>query len=307
MPCADKKGAMHIQPNSGNAALRKGSLASAAECLRLLAAFLCGVFLLTAACYAQAPPDTLKIVHDASYNELRASNHGHPFRYRLHAVDDGKATVKETVETRDGDISRLVERDGKPLDDAANQQELARLDKLNANPDEQASRHKKSQANNDRDNEMVKLLPDAFLYTFLGMVPGPNGPAYRFQFKPNPAFQPPDRQGEVYHGMAGELWVDEGQQRMVRFDAHLISDVNFGWGIVGRLFQGGTILVEQRDVGDHHWETTHMRLNLTGKILMVKSLRIDTTEDSTDFRPVPDAGYQAAIALLKSMPAEEGK
>ena len=46
--------------------------------------------------------------------------------------------------------------------------------------------------------------------------------------------------------MEGELWVDVGQQRMVKLDAHLVSDVNFGWGVVGQLFKGGTILVEQK-------------------------------------------------------------
>ena len=298
-------------PNQSRSAsaVPAASLPPPGECLCLLSALLGGVFLLTAACHAQepTPADVLKIVHDASYNEMHSSNRGHPFRYTLHAVDDGKATVKDIVETRDGDISRLLEKDGKPLDAAANQQELARLDKLDANPGDQAARHKKSQANNDRDNEMVKLLPEAFLYTYAGMVPGPNGPAYRLLFKPNPAFQPPDRQGEVYHGMAGELWIDQAQQRMVRFQAQLIADVDFGWGIVGRLFKGGTILVEQSDVGGRHWETTHMRLDLSGKILMVKSLRIDSTEDSAEFHPVPDAGYQAAITLLKSAPAGEDK
>ena len=127
------------------------------------------------------------------------------------------------------------------------------MQKLRDHPEEQARKHHKDQADGDRDNEMLKLLPDAFLYTYLGTVPGPNGPCYRLHFEPNPAFRPPDRQGEVYHGMAGELWVDQAQQRMVRLDAHLISDVNFGWGVVGRLFQGGTILVEQKDVGEHHW------------------------------------------------------
>ena len=104
--------------------------------------------------------------------------------------------------------------------------------------------------------------------------------------------------------MAGELWIDQAQQRMARFEAHLVEDVDFGWGIFGRLYKGGTILVENRDVGSHHWETAHMRLNLTGKIAMVKALHIDTTEDSSNFEPVPDRGYQAAIDLLKQAHAD---
>jgi hypothetical protein len=101
--------------------------------------------------------------------------------------------------------------------------------------------------------------------------------------------------------MAGELWIDKNQARMVRLDAHLIDDVDFGWGILGRLYKGGSILVEQADVGSHHWETTHLKLNLTGKALMFKPLRIQTQEDESDFRPVPkNIGYQDAIRMLEA-------
>lgn len=280
------------------------------EGLRLILTFLACIGVLTAACLAQSSstpadrstPDPNKIVRDASYNEMHASNQGHTFRYRTHSIDGDKTTLKEIVETHDGDIKRLLESGDKPLSASANQDELDRLDKLRANPDEQAKRHKRSQAESSRDNEMLRVLPDAFTYTYEGMVPGPNGPCYRLKFEPNPSFQPPDRQAEVYHGMAGELWVDQAQQRMVRFDAHLISDVDFGWGIVGQLFKGGTILVEQQDVGEHHWENTYTRLHLSGKILLVKPLDIDTTDTSSDFHPIPDNGYQAAIDYLKTIP-----
>ena len=101
--------------------------------------------------------------------------------------------------------------------------------------------------------------------------------------------------------MEGELWVDKGEERMVKLDAHLISDVNFGWGILGRLYKGGSILVEQKDVGDQHWEGIHMKLDLTGKALMLKSLSFQTVEDGSDFHAVPDAGYKAAIELVRGL------
>jgi hypothetical protein len=149
----------------------------------------------------------------------------------------------------------------------------------------------------------VRMLPDAFLYTFDGMVEGPNGPCYRLQFQPNPAFTPPDREGEVYHGMVGELWVDQAQLRLVKIDAHLISDVNFGWGVLGRLYKGGSILVQNADVGLHHWETIHMKLRLQGKLLMLKSVDYSTTEDFSDFKVQPqELGYQEAIRLLQKIP-----
>lgn len=242
--------------------------------------------------------DPVALVQRASHNELAPGN-GHPYRYKLHKIDDGKITTKEIVETKDGDVARLIAVGDKPLPQDADQAEIGRLNNLLAHPEIQEHRHKREQEDSARANEMIRLLPDAFLYHFEGMVDGPNGPCYRLTFKPKPNFQPPDREAEVYHGMAGELWIDQREERMVKLDAHLIDDVNFGWGILGKLYKGGTIVVEQKDVGDGHWETTHMKLSLHGKALMIKSLSFETTEDANDFEPVrPQMGYQEAVHIL---------
>jgi hypothetical protein len=247
--------------------------------------------------------DPAKIVRDASYNELHSTKPGRSFSYRQHKVDPKGSTVKEIVETKDGDVARLIEKNGKPLPAEDEQAEIDRLNNLLAHPEVQEHRHKKEQEDSARGDEMVRMLPDAFLFTFDGMTEGPNGLCYRLKFKPNPAFTPPDREGEVYHGMVGELWVDQAQLRLVKIDAHLISDVNFGWGVLGRLYKGGSILVQNADVGLHHWETIHMKLNLQGKLLMLKSVDYSTTEDFSDFKIQPqELGYQEAIRLLQKIP-----
>jgi len=85
----------------------------------------------------------------------------------------------------------------------------------------------------------------------------------------------------------------------VRLDVHLIDDVNFGWGILGKLYKGGSILKEQKDVGDSHWEQFHFKMNLNGKALLFKTLDFETTEDESDFAPVsPDWGYRDAVKFL---------
>lgn len=252
--------------------------------------------------------DPVALVRRAVANELKPSDGQHPYRYKLHKIDDGRSTTKEIVETKDGDVARLIEAGGHPLDGDANQTEVDRLNNLLAHPEIQEHRHKREQADNSRANEMIRLLPDAFLYQFLGMAQGPNGPVYRLSLKPNPNFNPPDREAEVYAGMAGELWIDQQRERMVKLDVHLIADVNFGWGILGRLDKGGSILVEQEDVGNDHWEQEHFKLNLHGKALLFKTLDFETTEDETDFVPVPGGwSYQDAVKLLLSLnPSGEG-
>jgi hypothetical protein len=252
--------------------------------------------------------DPQKIVRDASWNELHSKAPGRSFRYRQHKVDPKGTVVKEIVETKDGDVARLIEKDGKPLPAEEEQAEINRLNNLLAHPEIQEHRHKKEQEDSARGDEMVRMLPDAFLFTLEGTVAGPNGPCYRLKFRPDPAFTPPDREGEVYHGMVGELWVDQVQLRLVKIDAHLISDVNFGWGVLGRLYKGGSILVENADVGLHHWETVHMKLQLQGKLLMMKNVDYSTTEDFSNFQVQPqELGYQEAIRLLQKGSAEPGQ
>ena len=250
----------------------------------------------------EAAVDPAALVRNASWNELHSSGPPSPVRYKLRKQDAKSITTKEIVETKDGDVARLIARNDQPLTPAENQAELARLNDLLAHPEIQEHRHKREQEDSGREDELVKVLPQAFLFTNLGTVQGPNGPAYRLALKPNPNFSPPDREADVYHGMEGELWIDKEQQRIVRFDAHLIEDVNFGWGILGKLYKGGTLTTRATEMsGHHHWEPTLLKLNLTGVALMLKPLSYQMTETSTDFQPVPvNMTYQEAVHLLTS-------
>jgi hypothetical protein len=102
-------------------------------------------------------------------------------------------------------------------------------------------------------------------------------------------------------GMAGEVWIEKSQERLTRLDAHLISDVDFGWGIIGHLDKGGTIFLEQTEMDGNDWELTRMKLNLTGKALMVKTLNIRISEEMAHYAPVPtNLDYHKAIQMLES-------
>jgi hypothetical protein len=246
--------------------------------------------------------DPIPLMRDVSYNETKPSD-APRVRYRLRKSDDKGTNVKEIIETSEGDVARLLSREDQPLTPEQEQAEADRLNNLYAHPEIQERRHKKEQEDSGRVDNFFKLLPDAFIFTYQGMVEGPGGPAYRLTFVPNPKFIPPNREAQVYAGMAGEVWIDQREKRLERFDAHLIKDVEFAWGFAARLYQGGTISVEQKDVGDGRWEATSMKLNLTGKILMVKNLTVKENETSTDFVEIPKGtDYRGAINILKGLP-----
>jgi hypothetical protein len=63
-------------------------------------------------------------------------------------------------------------------------------------------------------------------------------------------------------------------------------------------------LVEQGEVDNGHWEITRMALALTGKVLLVKSLNIKSTEVFSDFLPVPSTlTFAQGLDLLKKQEA----
>ena len=55
------------------------------------------------------------------------------------------------------------------------------------------------------------------------------------KFKPNPKFSPPNHETAVYAGMEGDLTIDRKAMRIAKIDGTLFKDVDFGWGILGRL------------------------------------------------------------------------
>ena len=271
--------------------------------------------LLTLASHAYAQPanghpdrsggttDPAALVRRAIQNREDAAKTHRPLRYLLRKTDDHRDTTKDIIETAQGDVARLIAIDNQPLIGEANQAELDRLNTLANHPEIQEHRHQREQKDADRVNRLMHLLPDAFLYRDQGTCPCPTGKGtcHHLTFSPNPSFEPPDVEANIFRGLAGEVWIDQAQERLTRLDAHVIANVDFGWGILGKLDKGGTIQLEQSDIGNHDWELTSMKLNLKGKALMLKSLNIQLTEQATHFSQVPPGvDYRKAIQLLEN-------
>jgi hypothetical protein len=250
---------------------------------------------------ATAQVDATALVRRAVQHRLDASRSHQPLRYTLHVHDERHDTTKEIVETRDGDVARLVAINGKPLSADADQAELARLDNLAAHPELQEHRKRSEQKDAARVDRLMAMLPDALVYRVEGTVACGAGPrqCYRLSFAPNPKWSPPDMEADLLRGVAGEVWIDQAQERLTRLDAHFIKDVDFGFGLVGKLYKGGTVLLEQTDVGGGDWELTGLSLQVSGKALLVKGLSEKINEEASAFSPVPPMGYRNAIALLK--------
>jgi hypothetical protein len=258
----------------------------------------------TAASLAQsapAPPlDGAALVRRAVQHRLDSEKAHHPMQYLLRSANERRDTTKLIIETKDGDVARLVAINGNPLDADANQAELVRLDNLAQHPELQEKRRKSEQKDEERVDHLLSELPEAFLYKLEGVVPCPSGQCYKLSYTPNPHFDPPDTESQLLRGTSGEVWIDQTQERLDRLEAHFISDVDFGFGIIAKLNKGGTVTLVQNDVGGHDWELTDLQIHVTGKILVVKSMSSQIREEMSHFTPVaPGLRYRDAIQLLK--------
>ncbi len=253
------------------------------------------------------PAQAQALVERALATESQAaqelSHAAHPMRYRLHKTSPRLSSTKEIVETRDGDVARLLQINDQPLSPADQQKEQARLDALEANPGLQ--QHRKQSEDNDaaRAMKILRVLPSAFLYRFAGTATNAGATVEKFSFKPNPRFSPPDLETGVLTAMAGELWIDPVQERVVRLAGSLQQDKDFGWGILGQLNKGGWIEIDQADVGNHQWRIVHLKLVMNGRVLF-KAKNSNSVQDYTEFGPLPaDMSYKQAIQWLRSIPA----
>jgi hypothetical protein len=250
-----------------------------------------------------APQQAQAMVSQALDQELRmAQDTTHPMRYRLRKSSPRLATTKDIVETSQGFVARLIAVNDRPLSPIDEQHEQGRLDALLSDPTLQRHRKQGEDADQAIVLKLLRMLPQAFLYQYAGLGAGSAGPVQKFNFWPNPRFNPPDLETQALTAMTGQLWVDAAEGRVVRLEGHLQQDTNYGWGLLGKLDKGGWVLLEQADVGSHQWRITHVKLQMNLRIL-VKNKSFDTDETMSSFQPVP-AGidYRQAIQLLRTTP-----
>jgi hypothetical protein len=246
------------------------------------------------------------LVQRALANEVgAATNSLHPMRFQLRKSSPRLTTTKEICETKDGAVALLLAINDKPLGPAEKQQEQARLDTLLNDPAKQRHRKQSQDEDTARALKMLRALPNAFLYQYAGTVDGPGGKIEKFTFKPHPKFDPNDLETQALVHMTGEIWIDPVRERVSHLEGHLQEDVDFGWGILGRLYKGGWLVIEQADVGEDQWRITHLRMAMSGRVLF-KTKIFDTTEDQSHFATVPAGiGYQQAIRLLREQQAKQ--
>ena len=153
----------------------------------------------------------------------------------MHLHDEKGDQIRDVIESKDGTVARLIMKDGRPLTD---DEDKAERDRLNAMIDSPASfaRHVKNEDSNRKiADDLMRLMPDAMIYTYVPDQPQaakPQRPHYRDGLCPQPQVQAAHDHFGGAAGTKGRVWVDAKSRRVVRMEGTIFQPVNIGWGML---------------------------------------------------------------------------
>jgi hypothetical protein len=233
-----------------------------------------------------ARPQDTSLIAKVAANEV-AARQGRP-HYSYVSEERSVRTVghlwkENVVETTDGPLRRLIAIDNRPLtaDEAAAEQR--RIDTLVAHPDEFRRQNQAHKDDEERAAQLLQMLSNAFVLTPDGETNG----CLRFNFQPKPDFRPSSYQERVAHEMQGTVSLKSPEDRLCTLDAKIVHPVEFGYGMLGHIDQGGHFSLVRKQIDAKNWKSDHISVHVNGRILMLKSLAQDQEAIRTEIRIVP--------------------
>jgi hypothetical protein len=246
---------------------------------------------------AIARPQQLSLIEKVAANEVAARQQRLHFSYLAEERSvrtDGHLWKENVVETNDGPLRRLIAVDNKPLTPAEAQTEQRRIDDLVAHPNEFRKLNQAHKDDEERATQLLQLLSSAFVLTPAGEANG----CLRFTFQTKPDFEPASYQERVAREMTGTVSVRRPDDRLCTLEATIVRPVDFGFGVIGHIDQGGHFSIDRKQIDAKNWKSARIAVHVNGRILMLKSLAQDQETVRTQIRIVPQNLTLAQAAQL---------
>ena len=220
----------------------------------------------------------------------------------MRKVDRKGDITREVIESAQGNVARLIQRDGKPITAVEDAAERSRLNGILTSPNDFLKHEQRDGAGRTYALQLIKLLPEAGLYTYTPGQPQPPGstsPQVVIDFRPNPAFHPPTMVSELLTGLKGRVWIDARTATMTRIEGDVLRPVNFGWGVVARIYPGGHMEFEQTLIEGKRWAYSHLDMNITVREVMLRTVNEKTKVSAWNFQLLPSPlSFQDAVHEL---------
>ena len=206
-------------------------------------------------------------------------------------------------------ISRLIEKNGKPLsakdqenEDKEVQKRVEEIEKRIAKEERKAV----EQSNAGTPDEEGRRVSIAEVLRASSLV-NPRRERFRgrdvivFDFEPNPKFDYKNAKSflKFFGKTAGVMWIDEKDKQVARIEAVLADSFKVGGGVLAKLRKGASFTLEQERIGDEIWLPSVADINLSVRVLLVKGININQIIRSYNYRKFETEVKDAKVDELK--------
>lgn len=113
--------------------------------------------------------------------------------------------------------------------------------------------------------ELVDSVAEAFEFSWQGRETLEGRALAKIGFEPDPAFKPRAKNSDVFQHVHGTIWVEETSGHVARIEAEIMKDIAVMGGIFGKIYRGGTFLMEQAPVENGVWLPVLYEYDLSGR------------------------------------------
>lgn len=228
-------------------------------------------------------PNTMHLVQTALDKEKEHARSDRQWMVRVTEIEAGHSKVFQRVETSQGNIQRLLFIDGRTATGPEKDRSDAILHSLltsQAARDKQMATHQ-----SDLQDELrcLERIPRMYVFTEVKQSES----LHRIHFVPNPAYKPANYKERVLHVLSGDVVIDAQRDRFIELSATVSESLTFGLGLIGYLNRGGSLYIRREEVAGGLIKTQESKVDLDGKIALIKDIGKHQSEILDDYSEVP--------------------
>lgn len=204
-------------------------------------------------------------------------------RVERHVDRTGGATPRvlddktyRVVPTGTGTMKLLLKDGDRPVDPEEYRKQLVawkELLELMLKPEDSRTKsaYAKWQKRKDDRKELLDATGAAFLTTWDAQETCNGRVCDVYDIQPNPNFHPRSLVQDILTRVTAKIWVDRDANQLVHGEAHVMRDISFGGGILGKLYRGGVFFMQQEEVAPGVWLPTRYQYDFTARKFLFTS------------------------------------
>ncbi|HEV2420072.1 MAG TPA: hypothetical protein VGS59_00060 [Candidatus Acidoferrales bacterium] len=225
--------------------------------------------------------------------------------HRLTRANDSAGTVADkkvfrVVPTGSGTLRILLRQNGSPVPAALYQRQLRDWENIlqvavhPEDPREVSVLAKQQKKRKERARFVDRVLT-AYRITWVSREIRDGRVLETLQFDPNPNYQPHDDATDLLTHARATVCVDPQAAQVASVDATVIRAVNFGGGVLGKIYRGGRFHMDQAPAAPDLWEPTLYQYDISGrKFLFSFTMHEATATTHYTFLGEPEKALEVA-------------